>query len=243
MVTLLVSFGCKPPETTVPQETPAPQEITEAPQDSSNVSPTTPVTLPEEEPTPTYSVADVAALLEPAVVRIKTSDGYLGSGVIISFTGYVLTNNHVVENSHLVTITLSNGDEYDGIVIDRDERLDLAIIAIVADHSDFPEGTLGSSENISIGEDVVALGYALGLEGQVTISKGIVSAIRTVENARYIQTDAAINPGNSGGPLVNLRGEIIGINTAKYIGIGIEGVGLAIPIDKAKPLIKSTTGQ
>ena len=87
-----------------------------------------------------------------------------------------------------------------------------------------------------------SIGYSLGLEGQVTVSKGIVSAIRNINSSSYIQADAAINPGNSGGPLVNLKGEIIGINTAKYVGVEVEGIGLAIPIDEAKIFIQDTIG-
>ncbi len=165
-----------------------------------------------------------------------------GSGVIISRTGYVLTNKHVVEGAALVKITLMSGEKYDGIVVARDEQRDLAIVGIIADRSDFSEGVLGSSETIAVGEEVVAIGYSLGLEGQVTVSKGIVSAIRDIDSSSYIQTDAAINPGNSGGPLVNLKGEIIGINTAKYVGEAVEGIGLAIPIDEAKIFIQDTVG-
>jgi len=84
---------------------------------------------------------------------------------------------------------------------------------------------------------VVAIGYALGLEGQVSFSAGIISATRDLDGYEYIQTDAAINPGNSGGPLVNLKGEVIGINSAKYVGLAIEGIGLAIPIDETKEFI------
>ena len=94
-----------------------------------------------------------------------------------------------------------------------------------------------------VGEDVVATGYALGLEGQVTISKGIISAIRYIDDSMYIQTDAAINPGNSGGPLANLEGQVIGINTAKFVGVEVEGIGLAIPVDEAKVFIQETIGK
>ena len=86
---------------------------------------------------------------------------------------------------------------------------------------------------------MVAIGYALGLEGQVSFSAGIISATRDFDSYQYIQTDAAINPGNSGGPLVNLNGEVIGINSAKFVGEDIEGIGLAIPIDEAKEFIES----
>ncbi len=235
-----------PSETTQPsttedtsQETTTPSETTPplATEDTSQETPPS-----EEEPAPAYSVAEVMVLLEPTVVRIETAEGS-GSGIIISRTGYVLTNNHVVEDVALVKITLVSGEKYDGIVIARDEQRDLAIVGIIADRGDFAEGVLGSSGDITVGEEVVAIGYSLGLEGQVTVSKGIVSAIRNIDGHDYIQTDAAINPGNSSGPLVNLKGETIGINKAKYVGIDIEGIGLAIPIDEAKLFIEDTVGK
>jgi len=224
-----------PVETTQTSETASPAETAE----TSAPAPTPPA---EEEPTPSYTVTGVVAMLEPAVVRIDTPEGS-GSGVIISRTGYVLTNNHVVEDAHSITITLVNGNQYDGIVVARHEERDLAIVGIIADHSDFAEGVLGTAEDMTVGEEVVAIGYALGLEGQVTISRGIISAIRDVDGSDYIQTDAAINPGNSGGPLVNLKGEIIGINTAKFVAVEVEGIGLAIPIDEVKLFILDAIGE
>lgn len=242
LVLVMGSIGCTPPEITPPLETTSPPETTETPSETTETSSPTVTPPAEEEATHAYSVAEVVALLEPTVVRIETSE-ISGSGFIISRTGYVLTNNHVVEGSSLVRITLMSGEKYDGIVVARDEHRDLAIVGIIADRSNFSEGMLGSSETIAVGEEVVAIGYALGLEGQVTVSKGIVSAIRNINSSSYIQTDAAINPGNSGGPLVNLKGEIIGINTAKYVGEAVEGMGLAIPIDEAKPFIQDTVGK
>jgi serine protease Do len=100
--------------------------------------------------------------------------------------------------------------------------------------------TLGSSAVVKVGDEVVAIGYALGLKGQASLSKGVVSARRSIEYQDYIQTDAAINPGNSGGPLFNLQGKVIGINCAKYVGGGIENIGLAIPIDEVKTFITNS---
>ncbi len=244
LVLLLGSISCTPPETTPPTETTetSPSTETTPSTETAETSPPTVTPPAEEEVAPTYSLAEVVALLEPTVVRIETSEGS-GSGVIISRTGYVLTNNHVVEGATLVKITLMSGEKYNGIVVGRDEHRDLAVVGIIANRSGFSEGVLGSSEKIMVGEEVVAIGYALGLEGQVTVSKGIVSAIRNIDSRNYIQTDAAINPGNSGGPLVNLRGEIIGINTAKYVGEAVESIGLAIPIDEAKAFILDTVGK
>lgn len=257
LVLVNVSICCTSPETTptldtteTPLETAGdPSETAEIPSENTEtpleiiIDPSdTSTSVPEEEQTPTYSLVEVVALLESAVVRIETAEGS-GSGIIISRTGYVLTNNHVVEDATLVRITLMDEETYDGVVVDREEHRDLAIVGIIADRSGFPEVTLGLSENISVGEEVVAIGYSLGLEGQVTVSKGIISAVRSIDNRNYIQTDAPMNPGNSGGPLVNLKGEIIGINTAKYVGIEVEGIGLAIPIHEAILFIQNTIGR
>ena len=228
----------QPQETTVTKESTPPEETRSLPEaaETSTPAPTPPA---EEQPARSYSVAEVVSMLEPSVARIETGEGS-GSGVIVSRTGYVLTNNHVVNGVSLVKVTLVSGEKYDGIVVARNKQKDLAIVGIIADRTNFSEAVLGSSEDLTVGEEVVAIGYALGLEGQVTVSKGIISAIRNIDGTDYIQTDAPINPGNSGGPLVNLKGEIIGINTAKYVGLEVEGIGLAIPIDEAKAFIQDT---
>ena len=227
-------------EITLSEEATSPQETVPS-QDDTVTSPSASTPPSVEEQERTFSVGEVVVMLEPTVVRIEIPEGS-GSGVIISRTGYVLTNNHVVEDAHRITITLVSGEEYDGIVIARDEHRDLAIVGIIAGRTDFSEAVLGSSEDMIVGEDVIAIGYALGFEGQVTISKGIISAIREMDGDNYIQTDAAINPGSSGGPLVNLRGEIMGINTAKYVGEAVESIGLAIPINEVKLFIENTIG-
>ncbi|MBN1644112.1 MAG: trypsin-like peptidase domain-containing protein [Dehalococcoidales bacterium] len=205
---------------------------------------TTPTTTTTTETTTTttveYSSAEVMKIVEPSVVRVETPSGS-GSGIIISRNGYVLTNNHVVANDFLVKVTTKSGDSYDAIVMKRDENRDLAILSIISTRIDFPAVTIGSSDSLEIGDEVVAIGYALGLEGQATLSKGIVSAKRAIDGLDYIQTDASINPGNSGGPLCNLKAEVVGINSAKYVGEGIEGIGLAIPIDEAKDFIEGYT--
>ena len=132
-----------------------------------------------------------------------------------------------------------DGKEYDGVVLKTDVDRDLALLAFITPPSDIVAVSMGTSADIAIGEGVVAIGYALGLEGQVSFSAGIISAIRDLDGYQYIQTDAAINPGNSGGALVNLYGEVIGINSAKFVGEDIESIGLAIPIDEAKDFIES----
>lgn len=241
LVLVIANVSCTPRETVSPPEI-IPSSTTAPPPKITEPSPPISTPPPAEKPIPAYSVAQVVKLLEPAVVRVETAEAS-GSGIIISRTGYVLTNNHVVEAESLVKITLVSGEKYNAIVIARDDQRDLAIIGIIADRSGFPEVVLGSSKDVMVGEEVVAIGYALGLEGQVTFSKGIVSAVRNIDSRNYVQTDAAINPGNSGGPLVNLKGEIVGINTSKYVGQAVEGIGLAIPIDEAKVFIQDTVGK
>ena len=191
------------------------------------------------------AVMDVVAMLAPSVVRIDVSgSGWSasGSGVIISSNGYVLTNAHVVEDAISVEVTLMNGITYDATIIARNEAQDMAIIKIVSERTDFPEATLGSSEDITVGEGVVTIGYAIGLPGQATFSSGIVSAVRILFGYEWVQTDAVINPGNSGGPLVNLKGEVIGINTWHFVDIDLEQLNFAIPIDQAKIFIQEVIG-
>ncbi|MGW8194911.1 MAG: DegQ family serine endoprotease [Desulforhopalus sp.] len=159
-----------------------------------------------------------------------------GSGVIISKDGYILSNNHVVEGAKEVTVTLADKSEYPAKVIGRDPKTDLAVLKIDADR-DLPAAALGDSDLLKVGDWVVAIGNPFGLNH--TVTSGIVSAKGRVIGAGpyddFIQTDASINPGNSGGPLFNVKGEVVGINTA-IIPQG-QGIGFAIPVDTAKPLI------
>ena len=152
------------------------------------------------------AVQDVVTILEPSVVRIDVQGFFgigSGSGVIFNSAGYVITNYHVIEGARSVEITLMDGEVFDASVIAHDADHDLALLKIISSRSDFPEAALGSSEDITIGEEVMAIGFPLGSElvGSATFTKGIVSAVRTVsfDNYEYVQTDAAINPGNSGG--------------------------------------------
>jgi S1-C subfamily serine protease len=181
--------------------------------------------------------------LEPSVVRIDVSGPDFqapGSGVLVTNTGDVLTNNHVIDDASSIQVTLMDGTVYDGTVFATDPDRDLAIVELNKSRGDFPAATLGTSSNIIIGEEVVAMGYPLGLVGMASFAKGIASAVRTLEDGfSYIQTDAAINPGNSGGALVNLEGEVIGINVAKFVDTDIEGIGLAIPIDDARAFLEA----
>ncbi|MBN2807878.1 MAG: DegQ family serine endoprotease [Deltaproteobacteria bacterium] len=160
----------------------------------------------------------------------------LGSGFIISDDGYILTNNHVVEDADAIKVTLSDKKAYDARVIGRDEKTDLAVLKIDADH-DLPTVKLGDSSELEVGDWLIAIGNPFGLAR--TVTAGIVSARgRVIGSGPYddfIQTDASINPGNSGGPLFNIKGEVVGINTA-IVASG-QGIGFAIPINMAKELL------
>ncbi len=159
-----------------------------------------------------------------------------GSGVVISSDGYILTNNHVVEDAEEVKVTFASGEEYPAKVIGRDPKTDVALIK-VEPKAPLEAATLGDSDAIRVGDPVVAIGNPFGLEG--TVTSGIVSAkgrqIGAGPYDDFLQTDAAINPGNSGGPLFDLEGKVVGINTA-IVARG-QGVGFAIPINLAKALV------
>lgn len=183
-------------------------------------------------------VATAVARVEPAVVRVETEHSS-GSGMIIDTSGYVLTCNHVVDDAQSITIVLMSGEQYEGSVIERDASRDIAVIRMTGSLSGLPVVTFGDSGKVRPGEDVVAIGYSLGLEGRATISRGVVSAFRTSGGVDYVQTDAAINPGNSGGPLINLKGEVIGIANFKLVHETVEGMGFAVAINEAKALVTS----
>ena len=160
----------------------------------------------------------------------------VGSGVIVDAAGIVLTNNHVVEGADEVTVELPDGREFKATEIKTDPESDLAVVRL-ADAKDLPVAKLGDSDKLEIGDWVIAIGNPFELE--TTVSAGIISGkgreLGSIRRAKFLQTDAAINPGNSGGPLVNLAGEVIGINTAIASSSGgYQGVGFAIPINLAK---------
>ena len=163
----------------------------------------------------------------------------LGSGFIINKDGYILTNNHVVENAEEILVKLANDKEYKAKVIGRDPKTDIAVIKI-DEAPDLVSVSLGNSDELRVGDWVMAIGNPFGLEH--TVTAGIVSAkgrfIGQGSYDNFIQTDAAINPGNSGGPLINLKGEVVGLNTAIFSRSGGNiGIGFAIPVNVAKELI------
>ena len=213
------------------------------------------------------TVREVAERVRPAVVQIVTEAGAsrrdplggtgrgrqsgVGSGVIFDSTGLVLTNHHVVAGAQNMAVALPDGRTFDARRVGSDPDTDLAVIRIQGDN--LPLAPLGDSDQLAVGDGVVAIGNALGLTGGPTVTAGVVSALgRTVQEPAgeggesgallydVIQTDAAINPGNSGGPLVNMYGEVTGINTMVAAlaepGVPAQGIGFAIAINTAKPI-------
>lgn len=163
-------------------------------------------------------------------------DKSLGSGFIISRDGYIVTNEHVVRDAESIRVKLSNDKVYDARIVGGDQKTDIAVIKI--DAVDLPVAVLGDSDRLEVGQWAIAIGNPFGLESSMTV--GVISAtgrsnvgIEVIEN--FIQTDASINPGNSGGPLLNIHGEVVGINTA-IVAAG-QGIGFAIPTAMAKPII------
>jgi len=209
-------FGQQAPQVQVSERTSKATDLTQAPSPS--------------ELSRTF--IEAAKRIKPAVVHIKLGNGATGSGVIVSPDGYILTNNHVASAGNQITVKLSDRREFPARRIGVSPKTDLALLKIEA--QSLPYATLGDSSKLEPGEWVIALGSPFGLEQ--TMTAGIVSAIgrKFGANDNYIQTDASINPGNSGGPLVNMNGEVIGINTSIFSRSGgSEGVGFAIPSNTA----------
>lgn len=203
----------------------------------------------------TLTVPEIVKKAKPSVVGIISEfpDGTkcTGTGIIISESGNIVTNAHVIQNvcendtmrAESVKAVLSDESEYSAEIIGADTPSDLAVIKIDADEVQLFPAELGDSDSLVEGETAVAIGNPLGLELYGSTTCGIISALgRTITVSGYemtlIQTDAAINPGNSGGPLLNCRGEVVGINSSKIISDNAEGLGFAIPISDAKPIIE-----
>ncbi len=200
---------------------------------------------------------EIVKMLTPSVVSITTEVGGavtsgalsptgLGTGIVIDAEGHILTIDHVLQDARSVSVTLHDGSDHTAEIVGRDPATDLAVIKI--DAGGLVPAALGNSSEILVGEDVVAIGYALGFEGPPTVSKGVVSALgRAIDTDQHItmsdliQTDAGVNPGNSGGPLINSRAEVIGVNTA--IIRGVQSIGFAINIDDAKKVIRQLVDQ
>lgn len=194
-----------------------------------------------------YAVADSVVEITTETVRNSLFMGqYIsegaGSGVIIDGSGLIVTNNHVIAGANNVTVRLTDGSEYKATFIGKDEAADLAVIKIDADDKELKVASLGCSEDLIVGEDVIAIGNPLGSLGG-TLTTGIISATeRNIyidgEEKVLLQTNAAINPGNSGGGLFNMAGELVGVVNAKASGEDIEGLGFAIPVDYAHGVIE-----
>jgi S1-C subfamily serine protease len=231
-------------------------------------------TLPQPRPLPAVEeggragpVVRVVERVLPSVVNVTTDQSDLqigggggrgvGTGFVVTPDGFIVTNWHVVEGASRIRVTTSGEDPrtFDARVVGGDASADLAVLKV--DASGLPALPMGRSTNLRLGQPVVAIGYALALEGGPTVTAGIVSALGRVVTARdpacdpevcgpdqertyrdVIQTDAAINPGNSGGPLVDLRGRVVGINTAGVQAGAAENIGFAIAIDAARPTIE-----
>jgi 2-alkenal reductase len=264
-----------PTPTATAESTPPPSPSAQPPLGSAQpplgtASPVPPLsTIAPDHPTPTSSIPDVVSEVLPAVVTVVNQNSgavpagwgldsrMLGSGIVVDRRGYIVTNYHVIKDTGDLTVILSSGEELPARLIDGNEQQDLALIR--AETGDLPAATWGDSQSVRPGEWVVAIGSALGdFPNSVTV--GVVSGLNrslemdnlTIEG--LIQTDAAINKGNSGGPLVNLHGEVIGINTfiireGRSSGVA-EGMGFAIPSASARQLTEewiaddaSTNGQ
>lgn len=206
-----------------------------------------PVTIRQQATGEAESLADMVARLSPSVVGIATRQNGqqgIGSGVIVSADGYILTNHHVAAEGAEVTLIFADGTKELASAVWSSQALDLAIVK--AREGSYPAAAMGSVEDVRVGEQVVAIGTPLALQFQHTVTGGIVSALnRTLQvpsgrstafMEQLIQTDVAINPGNSGGPLLNQRGEVIGIVTVRVEEAA--GIGFAIPIDIARPIVE-----
>ncbi|KUO76749.1 MAG: hypothetical protein APF77_12705 [Clostridia bacterium BRH_c25] len=198
-------------------------------------------------------VVPIAKKVSPSIVAIslktRAKDYFgrvyegtgTGSGIIIDNQGHIVTNNHVVEGVKDITVILQDGKELEATVVGRDPQTDLAVIKV--DPANLVAAELGDSSKLEVGELAVAIGSPMGTEYAGSVTAGIISGLnRKVSvgdnSIKLIQTDAAINPGNSGGALVNSEGKVIGINTIKFAQTTVEGMGFAIPINEANPIIQ-----
>ena len=194
-----------------------------------------------------YSLIDIFEKSEASIVQVSVvrgeSDGGMGSGFVYSDEGYVITNQHVVQNAERVMITFLDGEAYIGNVIGTDRDLDIAVVKVEPTNTYLQPIKIGDSSKLKVGEKIAAIGNPFGLSGSMT--SGIVSQMGRLlpQETGYsipdvIQTDAAINPGNSGGPLINMKGEVVGINTAIQSATGeFSGIGFAVPANTVKKVV------
>ena len=249
---------------------PTPVSPTRAPEPEStatSVAADTPVPLPTVTPVPPdapvlniqfvgatdlsdekkSSLADLIASIQAGVVQIVTGGGS-GSGFIIDASGLVITNEHVVGSNSGVSVWLTNGRSYGGEVLERNVTADLALVRIPggAGFQPIPMALTGSAR---VGDEVLALGFPLAdrIGSNLTVTRGIISSTRTVNGVNLLQTDAALNPGNSGGPLVNVDGEVIGVNTSRIeetdSGRPVDNIGFAVSVSEIETRLPSVSGQ
>jgi len=245
-------------------EEPAPPPAEVSPEDATPELPTNPdlqlelqdkpqgdgITVSEDGRLTTTEVYHRVAPVTVSVIQYSPYQGQMtsgsGTGIIMSEDGYIVTNAHVVTTNGTAAssleVILDNGNRYEATLVGADTRSDLAVLKIEA--TDLPYATFGDSDQMEIGETVIAIGNPGGTELTSSVSQGIISGLnRLIKTSsdgysiNCLQTDAAINPGNSGGPLVNQFGQVIGINSAKLVDTQYEGIGFAIPINEAKPII------
>ena len=194
-----------------------------------------------------YSLIDIFEKSEESIVQVSVlrgeSDGGMGSGFVYSDEGYVITNQHVVQDAEKVMITFLDGEAYIGNVVGSDRDLDIAVVKVEPTNTYLQPIKIGDSSELKVGEKIAAIGNPFGLSGSMT--SGIVSQMGRLlpQETGYsipdvIQTDAAINPGNSGGPLINMKGEVVGINTAIQSATGeFSGIGFAVPSNTVKKVV------
>ena len=230
---LATVIASQPTPTPVPTLTPTP-----IPTPTPTASPTpTPTSQPEAPPAQvverrSLSVEEIVAKASPSVLRI-VGNSNAGSGFVVDAAGYVLTNEHVVAGQSRLTAILDDDTRLRARVVSADEQRDIALLRVEGGNGLKP---LTFATALKEGEDVVALGYPLNLSGTITITRGIVSAVRWFNGVKHVQTDAAVNPGNSGGPLLNGRGEVVGMNSTAIRRIAgrdfdAQGIGFAITYD------------
>lgn len=199
------------------------------------------------------SVEEIAKRVGPSIVGISCTSiirGYFGnqtsessgSGIIIDSAGHIVTNYHVIEGASKITVKLTSGNQYDATVVGGDQKTDIAVIKITANEQ-INVATIGNSDEVEVGSLAVAIGNPLASELFGTVTAGVISGVNrsmTVgqREMNLIQTDAAISPGNSGGALINKYGEVIGINSVKLVDDAAEGLGFAIPMNEAVPIMQ-----
>jgi serine protease Do len=231
--------------------------LTDGSRRSSSSQPASPVQATSSAPASRGEISGILAKDVPAVVAITTDGGpVLGrggggggaaTGFVIDPDGIVVTNDHVVADARSINVTTSEGKKLSARVLGQDASHDLAVLKV--DGTNLPAVELGNSDQVQVGDDVVAIGNALDLDGGLSATRGIVSGLHREiptqtggQLTGLIQTDAAINPGNSGGPLVDAQGRVIGINTAIANPNTAQNVGFVIPITQAKPIIDRLGG-